>query len=74
MDWTVSRFKNPSDTGYYLVTLDSVTIEYNKDNDEATSHNDITIAYYSVVYDEWFAGGVNVLAWMPLPEPYKEAD
>lgn len=68
-DWTPVSVSKPSDTGDYLVTID---MDYFSSDQKKITRREVTYAYYSVVYDEWYAGGSNVVAWIPLPTPYKE--
>lgn len=61
---SVSEDHSPEDTGKYLVTVVC------DENDGEPGAHIVSIEYYSVVYDEWYAGGRKVIAWMPLPDSY----
>lgn len=59
-DWIPINIRKPENTGDYLVTqiVDGI--------------KGISVVHYSVVYDEWYNGGFEVVAWISLPDPYEE--
>lgn len=61
--WTPCSVDLPKETKNYLITRKSMMNE---------GECVIDIELYSTVYG-WCCGGIEVLAWMPLPEPYKDA-
>ena len=62
-EWIPTRDRKPTKAGQYLVTKQQKTGELQR----ATAH-------YNPTFDEWSGNGNfgKVLAWMPLPAPYKE--
>lgn len=60
--WIPCSERLPKNDGYYLITL---------------SDNSLDVAYYEIGTNlsQWHCGAFEdgrVIAWMPLPEPYKE--
>lgn len=56
--WIPCSERLPFNAGYYLTT---------------TTHNEVYCDYYYWNLNEWNRSE-QVIAWMPLPEPYKEVD
>jgi len=65
-NWIRISERKPTDTDEYLVTI--------KLDHPGVFQKPLTVIplYYSIVYDEWYGSGGEILAWMPMPEPYKE--
>lgn len=59
--WIPCKVRKPEKSGQYLVTKRQKTGQIIR----ATAH-------YSTDFDEWSGSFKDVLAWMPLPKPYKE--
>ena len=63
--WIPVTERLPKESGEYLVTVKWVT-----------GDNDVDVYEYDARHKTWndgeSAGGERAIAWMPLPEPYKE--
>lgn len=64
--WIPVTEKLPEDDGYYMVTM-KAPFYY-----KANTYGYITrVAYYISCVMQWHDAKGEVVAWMPLPEPYK---
>lgn len=59
-EWIETSEKNPKRSGFYITTCEDICCR------------NIRVCGYDAVQKKWSRGGV--VAWMPLPEPYKEGD
>ena len=66
--WIPVSERLPKNNGVYLVTTFF-------DIDETESGRDVTKAYFCSPSKKWqYFSNDEVIAWMPLPEPYKESE
>ncbi|MBQ1777594.1 MAG: hypothetical protein IIZ93_05470 [Acidaminococcaceae bacterium] len=65
MQWIPYKTRKPEKDGDYFVTY---RLEFGGYGELAVASD-----YYHVNMDEWEVTG-SVLAWMPLPEPWKEEE
>lgn len=66
--WIPCSERLPEASGKYLVT-----IKWSDDSGE--EHTNINTSWYKEPYDAgWEWSNIDVVAWMPLPEPYKEGE
>ena len=64
-EWIPCSERLPENNGVYLVTIIF-------DIDETESGRDVTKAYFCSQSKKWkYFSNDDVIAWMPLPEPYK---
>lgn len=83
-DWIPCKDCLPSEDGDYFVTVDSRYIPpYCRNTDKFIWHDGkwVIADYFVLDGDEWkkpeykiIEVDIPVLAWMPLPEPYKEGE
>lgn len=58
----------PKENGLYLITRKANYPQKARDN----MYRQVTYAYYNTLFKRWRANGyADVIAWMPLPEPYR---
>lgn len=65
-EWIYCKNQKPKESGYYLALYKDYFTP-----DHIDMHNykySINIKYYSVDFDEWFWDGIQVTAWLPIPE------
>lgn len=70
--WIPVTERLPERKGSYLVTV----VEHGNEQREVEEAGYINGKWYTddgEVYSDWYKGS-RIIAWMPLPEPYKEAD
>ena len=66
--WIPVSEKLPEENGYYLVTIKW------KGKYSGTVYIETDVVEYDKKIKKWICGDGKVIAWMPLPEPYKESD
>lgn len=69
--WIPVTERLPKETGLYLVSLKTKGVGLFEE-----THPDgfVYVSAYDAVIMHWGYGDKNVQAWMPIPEPYQEAD
>ena len=66
--WIPVSERLPKETGIYLVTLKTDGVAYFEDE---FPHGFVYASAYEAVTMHWGYCDKNVIAWMPLPEPYE---
>ncbi|MCM1236881.1 MAG: DUF551 domain-containing protein [Ruminococcus flavefaciens] len=70
-EWIVCKDRLPQQSGYYLVTVESTINDENIRTVECRCfHKDIE--FWAELIEQEFAIEENVIAWQPLPEPYRK--
>lgn len=64
-EWIPCSEKLPEEAGFYIVT-----------KRQKSGEIQVALGSYRPLFNEWSGNGnfKDVLAWMPLPEPYREDD
>lgn len=66
--WIQVSERLPKESGIYLVTVKTDGVEY---FESEFPNGFVYVSTYDAVIMNWGYGGKNVIAWMPLPEPYE---
>ena len=70
-EWIPTSERLPKESGIYLVTLKTDGVAH---FESEFPDGFVYVSTYEAVIMNWEYGGKNVIAWMPLPEPYKEKE
>lgn len=71
MEWITCSERLPDQEGAYLVTIDERETEEWITGVEKVLWQKGQWKTYSTLFNGLYPIGLNVTAWMPLPEPYK---
>ena len=66
--WIPVSKRLPKESGIYLVTLKTDGVAY---LESEFPNGFVYVSTYDAVIMNWGYGGKDVIAWMPLPKPYK---
>ena len=67
--WIPVSERLPKESGIYLVTLKTDGVAY---LESEFPNGFVYVSTYDAVIMNWGYGGKDVIAWMPLPEPYMD--
>lgn len=66
--WIPCSERLPEERGCYLVTYKW------KGKHSGTVYTETDVIEYDEMREKWVCGDGDIIAWMPLPQPYKESD